>query len=78
VMTSNTYSDVDPSLGKQIVSGSEYGTEYSNGSNTTFRILDVLEEKRSKIICIEELDRCRITDMNDYESSITNSFNHLY
>ena len=29
---------------------------YFDGSNTTNRILDVLEEKRSKIICID--DRC--------------------
>ena len=27
------------------------------GSNTTNRILDVLEEKRPKIICIDELDK---------------------
>jgi hypothetical protein len=30
---------------------------YFGGSNTTNRILDVLEEKRPKIICIEELDK---------------------
>jgi DNA polymerase III delta prime subunit len=30
---------------------------YFDGSNTTSRILDVLEEKRSKIICIDELDK---------------------
>ena len=30
---------------------------YFDGSNTTNRILDVLEEKRPKIICIDELDR---------------------
>jgi Holliday junction DNA helicase RuvB len=30
---------------------------YFDGSNTTNRILDVLEEKRSKIICIDELDK---------------------
>ncbi|MGC2681685.1 MAG: ATP-binding protein [Candidatus Nitrosopolaris sp.] len=30
---------------------------YFDGSNTTNRILDVLEEKRPKIICIEELDK---------------------
>ena len=29
---------------------------YFDGSNTTNRILDVLEEKRPKIICIDELD----------------------
>jgi hypothetical protein len=28
-----------------------------DGSNTTNRILDVLEEKRPKIICIDELDK---------------------
>jgi transcriptional regulator with AAA-type ATPase domain len=30
---------------------------YFDGSNTTNRILDVLEEKRSKIICLDELDK---------------------
>ncbi|MGB6530793.1 MAG: ATP-binding protein [Candidatus Nitrosopolaris sp.] len=30
---------------------------YFDGSNTTNRILDVLEEKRPKIICIDELDK---------------------
>ena len=30
---------------------------YFDGSNTTNRILDVLEEKRAKIICIDELDK---------------------
>ncbi|MGC1928376.1 MAG: hypothetical protein WA667_05330 [Candidatus Nitrosopolaris sp.] len=30
---------------------------YFDGSNTTNRILDVLEEKRRKIICIDELDK---------------------
>jgi replication-associated recombination protein RarA len=30
---------------------------YFDGSNTTNRILDVLEEKRLKIICIDELDK---------------------
>ena len=29
---------------------------YFDGSNTTNRILDVLEQKRPKIICIDELD----------------------
>ncbi|MGB8937768.1 MAG: ATP-binding protein [Candidatus Nitrosopolaris sp.] len=33
------------------------GAEYFDGSNTTNRILDVLEEKRPKIICIDELDK---------------------
>jgi replication-associated recombination protein RarA len=30
---------------------------YFDGSNTTSRILDVLEEKRPKIICIDELEK---------------------
>jgi replication-associated recombination protein RarA len=30
---------------------------YFDGSNTTSRILDVLEEKRSRTICIDELDK---------------------
>jgi AAA+ superfamily predicted ATPase len=30
---------------------------YFDGSNTTNRILDVLEKKRPKIICIDELDK---------------------
>jgi hypothetical protein len=30
---------------------------YFDGSNTTNRILNVLEEKRPKIICIDELDK---------------------
>jgi MoxR-like ATPase len=30
---------------------------YFDGSNTTNRILDVLVEKRPKIICIDELDK---------------------
>jgi hypothetical protein len=30
---------------------------YFDGSNTTNRILDVLGEKRPKIICIDELDK---------------------
>jgi len=30
---------------------------YLDGSNTTNRILDVLQERRSKIICIDELDK---------------------
>ena len=30
---------------------------YFDGSNTTSRILDVLEEKRPKIICIDEVDK---------------------
>jgi DNA polymerase III delta prime subunit len=33
------------------------GGEYFDRSNTTNRILDVLEEKRPKIICIDELDK---------------------
>jgi Holliday junction DNA helicase RuvB len=31
--------------------------EYFDGSNTTNRILDILDEKRPKIICIDELDK---------------------
>jgi replication-associated recombination protein RarA len=30
---------------------------YFDGSNTTNRILDVLEEKRPNIVCIDELDK---------------------
>jgi len=30
---------------------------YFDGSNTTNRILDVLEEERPKVICIDELDK---------------------
>src|SRR5215831_8343356 len=30
---------------------------YFDGSNTTSRILDVLQERRPKIICIDELDK---------------------
>jgi MoxR-like ATPase len=30
---------------------------YFDGSNTTNRILDVLEEERPKIICVDELDK---------------------
>jgi hypothetical protein len=30
---------------------------YFDGSNTTNRILDALEEERPKIICIDELDK---------------------
>ncbi|HXP52446.1 MAG TPA: ATP-binding protein, partial [Bacteroidia bacterium] len=30
---------------------------YFDGSNTTNRILDVLQERRPKIICIDELDK---------------------
>src|SRR5215469_18019752 len=33
------------------------GGVYFDGSNTTNRILDVLQERRPKIICIDELDR---------------------
>ena len=35
----------------------EYKKGVYFGSNTTNRILDVLEEKRPKIICIDELDK---------------------
>jgi MoxR-like ATPase len=37
---------------------------YLDGSNTTYRILDVLEEKRSKVICIDELDKMPRTFQN--------------
>jgi hypothetical protein len=37
---------------------------YFDGSNTTSRILDVLEEKRPKIICIDELDKMPRTFQN--------------
>src|ERR1700739_3788335 len=37
---------------------------YFDGSNTTNRILDVLEEKRYKIICIDELDKMPRTFQN--------------
>jgi MoxR-like ATPase len=37
---------------------------YFDGSNTTNRILDVLEEKRPKIICIDELDKTLRTFQN--------------
>src|SRR5215472_4353158 len=30
---------------------------YFDGSNTTNRILDVLQERRPKIVCIDELDK---------------------
>ena len=30
---------------------------YFDGSNTTSKILDILEEKRPKIICLDELDK---------------------
>src|SRR5215831_11839096 len=30
---------------------------YFDGSNTTSRLLDVLQERRPKIICIDELDK---------------------
>jgi replication-associated recombination protein RarA len=38
--------------------------EYFDGSNTTNRILDVLEEKRPKVICIDELDKMGRTFQN--------------
>jgi hypothetical protein len=37
---------------------------YFDGSNTTSRILDVLEEERPKIICIDELDKMSQTFQN--------------
>ena len=35
---------------------------YFDGSNTTNRILDVLEEERPRIICIDELDKMPRTE----------------
>jgi MoxR-like ATPase len=37
---------------------------YFDGSNTTSRILDVLEEQRPRIICIDELDKMPRTFQN--------------
>lgn len=37
---------------------------YFDGSNTTSRILDVLEKERPKIICIDELDKMSRTFQN--------------
>lgn len=37
---------------------------YFDGSNTTNKILDVLEEKRPKVICIDELDKMGRTFQN--------------
>jgi DNA replicative helicase MCM subunit Mcm2 (Cdc46/Mcm family) len=37
---------------------------YFDGSNTTSRILDILEEKSPKIICIDELDKMPRTFQN--------------
>jgi MoxR-like ATPase len=37
---------------------------YFDGSNTTNRILDVLEEERPKVICIDELDKMSKTFQN--------------
>ncbi|MGA9151807.1 MAG: hypothetical protein WBZ36_14610, partial [Candidatus Nitrosopolaris sp.] len=37
---------------------------YFDGSNTTNRILDVLEEERPRIICIDELDKMPPTFQN--------------
>jgi hypothetical protein len=37
---------------------------YFDGSNTTNRILDVLEEERPRIICIDELDKMPRTFQN--------------
>jgi Holliday junction DNA helicase RuvB len=37
---------------------------YFDGSNTTNRILDVLEQERPKIICIDELDKMPRTFQN--------------
>jgi len=37
---------------------------YFDGSNTTSRLLDVLQERRPKIICIDELDKMSRTFQN--------------
>ena len=37
---------------------------YFDGSNATSRILDVLEEERPRIICIDELDKMPRTFQN--------------
>ena len=37
---------------------------YFDGSNTTNRILDVLEQERPKVICIDELDKMPRTFQN--------------
>jgi Holliday junction DNA helicase RuvB len=39
---------------------------YFDGSNTTSRILDVLEKERPKIICIDELDKMPRTFQNQF------------
>jgi hypothetical protein len=40
---------------------------YFDGSNTTCRILDVLEEDRPKIICIDELEKMGCQFQNQSE-----------
>jgi DNA-binding NtrC family response regulator len=45
------------STGWLACNGTRITSTYFDGSNTTNRILDVLEEKRPKIICIDELDK---------------------
>ena len=52
---------------------------YFDGSNTTSRILDVLQERRPKIICIDELDKMvgRVRMMRtllDFENAILDLF----
>ena len=42
----------------------EFWMYYKRGSNTTNRILDVLQERRPKIICIDELDKMPRTFQN--------------
>ncbi|MGA9154017.1 MAG: hypothetical protein WBZ36_25840, partial [Candidatus Nitrosopolaris sp.] len=36
---------------------------YFDGSNTTNRILDVLEQERPKVICIDELDKMLLASL---------------
>jgi len=45
-------------------SGARISSVYFDGSNTTNRILDVLQERRPKIICIDELDKMSRTFQN--------------
>ncbi len=47
----------------EVLNESRYHLVYFDGSNTTNKILDVLEEKRPKIIAIDELE------MRDHKKS---------
>ncbi|MFY9796509.1 MAG: ATP-binding protein, partial [Candidatus Nitrosopolaris sp.] len=52
---------------------------YFDGSNTTNRILDVLEQERPKVVCIDELDKMPRTFQNQLlnfcdDSIISSSF----